>query len=215
MSDALPSRTWAFVRRTWSSPAVRLGLTAFIVLRFATAVWLWGIRQVLDQPLPPDPFYRQYVGVAVESRPWLEPWQRWDTLQYQAIAERGYHAFASAIFVPPLYPLAIRLISRPLGGDTLSAAILISNLACAAAFVAFTRLAFLELGTTKAARRSLLYLACSPPAFFLVAAYTESLYLLAAVFHSAPTGEAGRILGAVACMSRLPGLSSLPHWYSA
>jgi len=220
MSFAIVSRAWTIVRLKWSDPAVRLGLTAFIVLRFATAVWLWGIRQALDQPLPPDPFYRQYVGVEVETRPWLEPWQRWDTPQYQAIAERGYLAFESAMFVPPLYPLAMRLTGRLMGGDTLLAGILISNLACAAAFVAFARLAFLELRTTAMARRSLLYLASSPPAFFLVAAYTESLYLLAAVLvilhlRRHEFIRAG-LWGAVASMSRLPGVVILaPMVYSA
>lgn len=220
VSLAIPKRAWLVIRLTWSDPAVRLGLTAFIVLRIVTAVWLWGIRQVFDQPLPPDPFYRQYVGVEVETRPWLEPWQRWDTLQYQAIAERGYLSFESSLFVPPLFPLAIRLTGELIGGDTLLAGILISNLACAAAFVAFARLAFLELESRAAARRSLLYLAFSPAAFFLVAAYTESLYLLAAVLvvlylrrqHFLRAG----FWGAVACLSRSPGVVVLvPMIFSA
>ncbi len=37
----------------------------------------------------PDPILRPYQGVTPETNPWLEVWQRWDTLHYQAIAERG------------------------------------------------------------------------------------------------------------------------------
>ena len=85
-------------------PAWRTAIVVFLIARIALTIWMWGVRQVYSTPLLPDPVLRPYVGVAVEQNPWLEVWQRWDTLHYQAIAERGYEAFKGALFVPPLYP---------------------------------------------------------------------------------------------------------------
>jgi len=209
------SRTFALavqasIRRVWTAPEVRLGLTAFLALRLLTFFWAWGVRQVVDEPFRPDPILRPYFSVQVEANPLLEPWQRWDTLHYQAIAESGYDAFEGALFAPPLYPLAMWLVSQLVRGNTLLAGILVSNLACALAFVAFAHLAMLELESSRASRRSVLYLASFPASFFLVAAYTESLYLLAAILvllhlRKQQWLRAGT-WGAVACMTRLPGV---------
>jgi hypothetical protein len=217
---SLALRIQSSLRRTCNAPDVRLGLTAFLALRLVTAVWAWGMRQVYDQPLPPDPILRPYLDVRTETNPWLEPWQRWDTLHYQAVAERGYTAFEGALFAPPLYPSAIRLSTGVAGGNTLLAGILVSNLASALAFVSFSRLAFLELRATRLSRRSVLYLASCPAAFYFVAAYTESLYLLAAVlvFLHLRNQQWLRVgvWGAVACLTRLPAAVILvPIAYAA
>jgi hypothetical protein len=74
---------------------------------------------------------------AVETNPWLEPWQSWDTLHCQAIAERGFAAFDSALYVPPLYPGLIRLTSALLGTDSLVSGLIVSNVAALAGMAAF------------------------------------------------------------------------------
>ena len=68
------------------------------------------------------------------------------------------------------------------GGETayLLAGLLISNAACLALFYYFYRLVEMETDA-RLARRSLVYLALFPTAFFLLAAYAESLLLLCAV----------------------------------
>jgi len=198
----------------------RVPLTTFVVMRLALSVWMWGVRQVYPVSLPPHPVLRPYLGIAVETHPWLEPWQRWDTLHYQAIAERGYTAFDSALFAPPLYPLLMRGVGALLGGQTLLAGILISNLACLGSLIALYQLTLQEIGDSAAAGRAVVYLASFPTAFFLIAAYTESLYLLAAIWalwaiRKRRWWQAGAA-GAIASLTRLPGaLILFPLAYAA
>lgn len=198
----LPSRLWA--DRGW-----RTALLTFLVLRVVLSLWVWGVRAVYDAPLPPHPVLRPYVGVEPETGPWLEPWQRWDTLHYQAIAERGYRAFDTALFVPPLYPLLIRGAAVFTGGDTLLAGIMISNLAFLATLAAFYQVVIYETRDEGLATRAVVYLASFPAAFFLVAAYTEPVFLLTAL-QSLSAARRGRwraagLWGAAAALTRLPG----------
>ncbi len=213
-------RLKAWVRALWDDPSVRVGSAAFLVLRIVTAAWAIAARSLYPGPFVPDPVLRPYLGVAIETNPILEPWQRWDTLHYQAIAERGYAAFDTALFTPPLYPGLMGLVGSALGGHTLAAGILLSNLACLLGLIALARLAVLETGDIPSARRTVLYAASFPAAFFLVAAYTESLFLLCAVLtllHARREEwlRAG-VWAAVASLTRLPGaLVLLPLAYQA
>jgi hypothetical protein len=209
--------TWIREQSSWVIEAARVRLprciwvpiAVFIALRLGLSIWMVAVRTVYDRPLAPDPIVRPYLGVAVESNPWLDVWQRWDTLHYQAIAERGYAAFYGALFTPPLFPFLMRAIGWILGGRTLLAGILISNGACIGAFIAMYQFVELENGRQDHATRSVIYLASYPAAFFLLAAYTESLFLLAALvtllrLRQERWWEAG-LWGAVAALTRLPG----------
>jgi hypothetical protein len=171
---------------------------------------MWGVRQVFRQPIFPDPVLRPYLGVKIETNPWLEPWQRWDALHYQAIAERGYQAFGGAVFTPPLYPLLVRLLTMIGGASSLLAGILISNLAFLASLAVLYELIEKETGDSQLARRGLVYLASFPTAFFFLAGYTESLYLLAAILSLCQVKQkkwiSGGICGAVAALTRLTGV---------
>jgi len=150
-----------------------------------------------------------YKGVPRESNPWLEPWQRWDTPQYQAIAERGYSAFDSAYFSPPLYPFLMAGIAPLMGGSTLLAGLLISALAFLGCLLAIHKLALMELGSEASAMRTVIYMAAFPTAFFLVAAYNESLFLLAAMlclyFLRKEKWLAAGLMAGLAALTRLPG----------
>jgi len=195
---------------TWApSPAWRFALLVFLVMRVSLSIWMWGVRQVFHQPFSPDPVLRPYLGVAQAVNPWLEPWQRWDALHYQAISERGYRAYEVALFTPPLYPLSIRALTTLSGTSSLLAGILISNLAFLACLAALYDLIEKETGDSKLARRTLVYLASFPTAFFFLAGYTESLYLLAAVLSLGLARHQKWISsgawGAVATLTRLTG----------
>jgi mannosyltransferase PIG-V len=104
-------------------------------------------------------------------------WERFDGLWFLRIATAGYvDGDGSAAFFP-LYPMLIRFLSPLLGGHPLAAAYLVSHLA------ALGSMAFLYFLTAsewdeRMARRSVLYLAVFPTSFFLLAPYSESLYLL-------------------------------------
>ncbi len=166
------------LRELWRKPGIRATLLIFLGIRIVLLLFAPLARRLGPPAFLPDPVLRPYVGVSVESNAWLEPWQRWDTLHYQAIAERGYRAFDSALFAPPLYPLLIRWVSPLFAGNSLLAGILLSNLCFLAALFFLYRLAAAEVGDP-AARRTVLYLASFPTAFFFMAAYSEALLLLA------------------------------------
>ncbi len=153
-------------------------LPIYLFVRVLLLLWMWAVRQVLTQPLPPHPTLRPYLGVEPQFNAWLEPWQRWDSLHYQAIAERGYQAFEGALFTPPLYPMLMRLVGEAAGGNTLIGGLVVSNLAFLGALVAFHQIALRELPSERDASRAALYLSVFPTAFFTMAAYSESLLLL-------------------------------------
>ncbi|MGD0612587.1 MAG: mannosyltransferase family protein [Anaerolineales bacterium] len=200
----------------------RLGqvLLLAVAVRIILTLWMWGVRQVLGGPLSPDPLLRPYLGITPDPNPWLEPWQRWDTLHYQAIAERGYTSFSSALFTPPLYPLLMRFFAQFFNHDTLLAGLVISGVACVLCLITLERMARFELGQDREAMRAAVYLISFPTAFFLFAAYTESIFLLAAVASLLAARQrkwvwAG-LWGAVAALTRAPGfLITLPLAYAA
>ncbi len=118
-----------------------------------------------------------YRGVAAESPPLLGLWQRFDTNWYLAIAERGYGTNEGDVHFPPLYPALIRVVVA-LVGDSMLAALLISNFAFIAALALFYQSTREWFGAPVAARAAT-YLVLFPTAFFFLAAYTEPLFLLA------------------------------------
>lgn len=184
-------------------------LLIYLVLRVLMTLWMWSVRQVVSDPILPDPARRPYLGVQQETNPWLEPWQRWDTIHYQAIAERGYTAFEGALFTPPLYPVLMGIVASLSGIGTLVAGLLLSNLAYLGVLLVFQRLAALELNDSEKATRATLYLALFPTSFFFLAAYTESLMLLGAVLAIYAAHErrwlASGLSAASAALSRIVG----------
>ena len=103
-------------------------------------------------------------------------WERFDALWFLRISEVGYVQPKSAVFFP-LYPLAIRAVSPLLGGHPLAAAIVVGNAAYIGGLIATFFLTAGEWGE-RVARRTILYLAIFPTAFFLLAPYSEPLFLL-------------------------------------
>jgi len=195
-ADGAPGPVGPGTRAQWLSSA-RLGLstwgaaaTAYVLVN--TFYWM-----IIDKPGPS-------VGRM------LAIWNRWDTGHYIRIAEIGYqpdHPDSAAFF--PLYPLLMRALNPVLPGGPLTAALVVSNLACIGALTVLHRLAAVELDERSAARLPL-YLVAFPSAFFLCAGYTSSLFLLlsAAALYAMRRGRwwlAGGI-GALATASRLAGV---------
>jgi hypothetical protein len=174
------TRSAALMIRVWGSSGVRWCIFLFLGLRLGLGAFALAARATHPGPFTSDPILRPYVGVKQETSSLLEPWQRWDTLYYQAIAERGYAAFESSVFAPPLYPLLMRWAGWVFGGNTLLSGIIVSNLAYLAALIYFFKLVRME-GDERLAQIATLYLAIFPTAFFYLAAYAESLFLLASV----------------------------------
>ena len=108
----------------------------------------------------------------------LHFWDRWDTDHFVRIATTGYtHVVDTAFF--PFYPLLIHLLGSVVGNPVV-AALIIANVAGLGVLLVFYRLVAEEFGEERA-ERSVLYLAIFPTAFFLAAAYSESLFLLCAL----------------------------------
>ncbi|HWO71681.1 MAG TPA: mannosyltransferase family protein, partial [Actinomycetota bacterium] len=115
-----------------------LALTAVALLPNAAtapggaAAGLPGPVDVPGWPAPePGPGWRNLVTA----------WERFDALWFLRIAEEGYREGDGSAAFFPLYPLAIRTVSRLLGGRPLAAALLVSNAALLAALVVLHLLA--------------------------------------------------------------------------
>jgi len=98
-------------------------------------------------------------------------WQRFDTLWYLRIAERGYDRPAGVVFYP-LYPWLIRGLSELAGA--MAAALLISTVAAFFYFWGLLRLTRSEFPNAQPLRTVLLA-AAWPASFFFFAGYTEAL----------------------------------------
>jgi hypothetical protein len=148
-----------------------------------------------------------YRGVAIEQNILLSVWQRFDTNWYLKIAREGYVDVASTVYFP-LYPLLIRVVSLVVGNAML-AALIISNFALVGALAMLYRLSA-ALFDVSSARRAVAYWLLFPTAFFLQAAYTESLFL----FLTLATFDFARrdkwfiavLFGALAALTRLQGV---------
>lgn len=109
--------------------------------------------------------------------------ERYDALWYLAIAEQGYPAIDAGSTAPgvyaffPLLPLLIGVIGRLLFGHWLLAANVVAMAAAVASLAAVHRLVEEETGDQRLAGRALVALAVFPSAYFLVAPYTEALFL--------------------------------------
>ncbi|MGI8825554.1 MAG: mannosyltransferase family protein [Chloroflexota bacterium] len=114
----------------------------------------------------------------------LPAWNRWDSVWYTDIAQRGYGwrrpAGTSPTAFFPLYPLLIHVVMVVTRRSALVSALAISNACFLGALLYLWRLTKWELNEDTA-RRATLYIATFPTALFFFAGYTESLFLLVTV----------------------------------
>lgn len=111
--------------------------------------------------------------------PWLALWQRFDANWYTSVAENSYGSVPGDDHFPPLFPVLIRLL-KPLFGNTFVAGLLISHLGTLFA-IKLLYDTFCQWGEAVQARRSALLFLLYPTSFFLFSAYSESLFLVAAL----------------------------------
>jgi hypothetical protein len=122
-----------------------------------------------------------------ESQRFLDTFAAWDSGWYFDIARRGYYWSASgqsSLAFFPLYPLLMRALAWPFGGG--ERALWISGIALSyacllAGLAVLHRLARRMLGGRDEARRTVLYVAVFPFAYFFTQVYAESLFLLVSV----------------------------------
>ena len=159
------------------------GIALAAALRLGLGVWMGAVWAALKPYLPADrvadpglygglPTYLAFPGDAL-----LGVWVRWDAVHYLNLARLGYFGVSKidSVFYP-LYPGLIYLTSRVTGGDYVFAGLVISTLAAAATFAGLHQLADRQYGA-ETARWTVAALAVYPTALFLVAPYTEGLFL--------------------------------------
>ncbi len=188
------------VRRWLWMPAL-----AFLITRLGIfAVAYFSTPIIADSNVPPYHLRPDNTLLDVFA-------SRWDTGFYLSIAGEGYRytgvRFPSVAFFP-LLPLLMRAL-QPVTGTTLTAGVLLANLALLAGVVLLYRLAALSF-SEETAGRAVWYLLIFPASFFGSAIYTESLFLLAgiAALYLARQNRwlAAGLFGILASLTRLLGV---------
>ena len=187
--------------------ATFLGLRIGLVVLAVVAVGVIPARPGVGVPgWPAAPFghgwHAAFTGLVRE-----------DALWFLRIATSGYRAADGSPAFFPLYPLAIKLVSWLVGGHPLLAATLVSNAAFFFALLVLYDLTVREF-SEPVARRTIVYLAVFPTAFFYLAPYSESLFLLLSVlaFRQARRDRwvTAAIAGALAAFTRSIGIVLVP-----
>ncbi len=159
--------------------AIKWALISFLILRGLSIVI---VAVLASFPIEIKPTfseasyaYNELSDINNFSKNFLAPWFRWDTVHYLEISQHGYDYYPSQSAWPPLYPFLIKLLSFVIHPPILSA-ISLSNLFCILAFYELFLFTF-EMFDEYHAKRAVLFMVFFPSAFYLVAGYSESLFL--------------------------------------
>lgn len=192
--------------------ALKISLLAFLILRlFSSVVLLSGYFQSPVISPGNDHTIRQILNLenaSMISKLFLAPWYRWDTGHYIEIADYGYGFDLGNSVWPPMYPFLIKLTSMVIK-PSLLAALLVSNFFTIIAFVLlylFTAQEFSE----SIAKKTIFFLAIFPTSFYLVAGYTESIFLTFSIatfiYLKKRQWLTAGLMGCVATLIRLQGI---------
>lgn len=172
------------------------------------AAWIWALTRIIFVLLTAlVPSLLTYARTSsVHSI--FDQWVTQDAYQFAQIAAHGYVPLWRTAYWP-LFPFLEHMLGPIFGGDYGLAGIVIANASFFGVLVVLRGLAERELDAP-AARRTALYLAIFPTAFYFFAPYSESLFLLASVGVLAALQQrvwwlAG-VLGAAATLLRSMGL---------
>jgi hypothetical protein len=186
-----------------------LGLWAGVVLNVYPIQYDWRTLSLIR--------YEQVVptGSGIGDGIWdalLSPWHRWDTEWYLKIAVQGYSSPDGRVAFGPVYPFLIRILGGLLRGHYLLAALTLSSLAALLSCLLLYDES-LRLFDHLTAKRAVVYFLSFPTAFFLIAGYTESLFVLAVLLAWQAAAKekwlSSGLLGALATLIRFPGVTLL------
>ncbi len=194
-------------------------LAAAILTRIALLVSVW----ISLRALPRLPYYpEQLPDSFMPGRSWLDGWTRWDAAHYVAIADLGYGhpdnpSPNGGYGFLPVFPMLLRAVGAAVGVATpagfAATAIAIANICFVIAIVLFVALSRNHL-SQEATLNSVWLLLLMPFAFFLNAAYSESLFLCLCLAAFVLGGKnrwlAAAAIASVASVTRIAGLLLAP-----
>ena len=186
--------------------ALRLGLG--IVMGAAWAV----ARPTVAGLVPMGTFGELAMPESLLGDLGLGVWMRWDAVQHLNLAQRGYLDMGqgSTVFFP-LYAGLAGGLGRLLGGNYILAGLAVSTLATVLALLLLIRLGA-DLFGPSSGRWAAVALAAYPTAVFLVAPFTESLFLALTLGAFLAAYRSRWILAAIlalmASLTRGPGVAA-------
>jgi hypothetical protein len=196
--------------------SVTLGLRLLCSVVALSVPWLLPSLYPWLSPYQPDHFNHAEYPLGTPHPVYspldylIRPWERWDTAWFVDIARHGFTTYGSTFFMP-LYPLMMRLVAPLVGGDLVAAGLLVSTVAAFFLFQALYQLAERVAPGRGLGLPTLLVAALLPTSFFLMAGYTEALFLALALWAilAALNGRWGRValLGALAALTRQQGVA--------
>lgn len=176
MRDSLYQRWGGIITFFLISRVIVLGLAVWSVRIFKPRVPQWEASTTSWR------ITNEALRLDSASFNWLvAPWLRWDTVHYVKIAVAGLDARDGSAAFAPLYPWLMRGANAITGGNLLFLGLLISNGCALAALLLFYEEGKILFASEHAAQYALMLIFIYPFGFFLVAAYTESLFLLLAL----------------------------------
>lgn len=143
-------------------------------------------------------------------------WKRWDTILYLNLAQNGYlgalRINPASTTCLPLYPWLIRLANY-IFKDYLFSGLFISNICFAIALIYLYKLLKMDFPSSTT-WRTIFYFLIFPTAFFLHAAYTESLLMMCIIltvyFARKSNWFMAGIFGMFAALTRISGVVLFP-----
>lgn len=224
-------RAWQRLNHRWAGldASWRRALAAAVILRVAlagAAAVFGGLLEGQDPvdvlPVPGTGFSGWEAAAAEQQGASLlgRGLERFDALWYLAIAADGYPqptagGAPEAVAFFPGFPLLVGAVGRLLGRQWLLAANLVALVATVAALAGVHRLVEEETGDGQLARRALIAVAVFPAAFFLLAPYSESLFLATSAWalvcaHRSRWAAAGALAAAAALTRNIGVLLVIP-----
>ncbi len=186
--------------------ALRLGLGLVMA-----STWL-AVRSFLPPTAPlDDTLYGELpIPATFPGDVLLGVWPRWDAVHHLNLAMRGYFDLSEGDTVfYPLYAILTRIAAQLTGGDYIIGGLIVSTLATFISFACLYRLTDSVFGPDSA-RWTVLALGAYPTSVFLIAPFTESLFLaltlgaFLAAYHR--QWWAAGVLGFFASLTRGPGI---------
>jgi hypothetical protein len=145
-------------------------------LRFVLIVWAGAVAYYLVLGGVGHHFLStaDFIAAYHEPRGDLRYWSHWDGAWFDRIAQHGYETENATAFFP-LFPLVLRAVTE-VGMPIAIAGVVVSSLALLGTLFFLYELALHVVGE-RAARRTLIAFVLFPTSFFLIASYSEALFL--------------------------------------